>query len=63
MENQVTLSDEQIQKIAEKAAELVRNDVYISVGKTIINRFFWFLGMVAVGVGVWMTQHGLIKIQ
>ena len=45
------LSDEQIESIAQRAAELavqkMTTDVYASVGKTVLQKVFWIVGVVA----------------
>lgn len=45
------LSDEQIEHIAQRAAELavqkMTTDVYASVGKTVLQKVFWIVGVVA----------------
>jgi hypothetical protein len=50
----IHLSDEQVEEIAEKAAQKaiakMTGLVYQEVGKTVVRKFFWFVGLVAVGV-------------
>lgn len=45
------LSDEQIEHIAQRAAELavakMTTEIYASVGKSIIHKIFWGVGLVA----------------
>jgi hypothetical protein len=45
------LSDEQIEHIAQRAAELavqkMTTDVYASVGKSVLQKVFWIVGVVA----------------
>lgn len=45
------LSDEQIEHIAQRAAELavqkMTTDIYASVGKSVLQKVFWIVGVVA----------------
>jgi hypothetical protein len=45
------LSDEQIESIAQRAAELavqkMTTDIYASVGKSVMQKVFWIVGVVA----------------
>jgi hypothetical protein len=45
------LSDEQIEHIAQRAAELavqkMTTDIYASVGKSVMQKVFWIVGVVA----------------
>jgi hypothetical protein len=60
-----TLSDEDIDRIAEKAAEkavqIIKDDFYRDVGKTTINKFLWLVGAITIAVGVYMQQKGWMK--
>lgn len=56
------LSEEQIIIIAKKAVEAARNDFYKEVGETIVTKFFWLVGIVAVGLVAWLQTHNVIKL-
>lgn len=56
------LSEEQIIIIAKKAVEEARNSFYKEVGETIITKFFWLVGIIAVGVFTWLSSHNIIKL-
>jgi hypothetical protein len=56
------LSEEQIIIIAKKAVESARNDFYKEVGETIVTKFFWLVGIVAVGLFAWLQSHNIIKL-
>lgn len=51
-----TLSDEQIEHIAQRAAELavakMTTEIYASVGKSIIQKIFWGVGVVVTAMVV-----------
>ena len=46
-----TLTDEQIEHIAQRAAELavqrMTTDIYASVGKSVLQKVFWVVGVIA----------------
>lgn len=58
------LSEEQIEKIAEiaaeKAVEKVTNGVYKAVGKTVIERMVWVIGALSVAGYFGLRKLGLI---
>ena len=62
----ICLSDEQIEAIAEKAAEKaverIIDDVYKHVGKTLVEKLFWFVGATLLGFGLWLQSKGFIKL-
>lgn len=61
---QVVLSEEQIDAIAEKAAQKavasLTDHVYKQVGKGVINKLFFIVGVCAVALYLWAQQQGLI---
>lgn len=60
------LSEEQINLIADKAAikavELARSGFYKDVGETIVSKFFWMIGIIAVGIVAWVQSHTNLKL-
>ena len=46
-ERRSPLTDEQIELIAERAAEKALEKVYASVGKSIVNKILWLVGATA----------------
>lgn len=56
------LTEDDIDEIAEKAAEKavikMTEHVYQQVGKGLINRFFWLVGVVFVGLAAWLHTKG-----
>ena len=51
------LTTDDIEMIAERAAEKALEKVYAEVGKTTVNRIFWALGTLAIAVAVWWTAN------
>ncbi len=62
---QVTLSEEQIEEIAEKAAALAvqktMDDMYKHVGKNVVQKFIWIVGVCAVGIYAFLKGKGIIS--
>ena len=53
------LTTDDIEMIAERAAEKALEKVYAEVGKTMVNRIFWTVGTLAIALAVWWTaNHG-----
>lgn len=59
-----TLSEEQIELIAEKAAEKaiekLTSHVYQEVGKSVVSKLFYIVGACAIGVWLWLRSKGII---
>lgn len=53
------LSDEQIEMIAEKAAEKALLKVYANVGRGIINKLAFVIGACVIGILLWMGGKGI----
>lgn len=61
----ISLTDDEIELIAEKAAEKavakMTTMMYREVGKGVVDKFFWIVGLSAVGIYVYLQQKGIIK--
>jgi hypothetical protein len=59
------LTDDQIEIIAERAAdraiEKLTNEAYKAVGKSVVQKLFWIVGVCAVALYMWLQQKGLVK--
>jgi hypothetical protein len=59
------LTDAQVEKIAEKAAERavakLTDRVYRDVGKNVVQKLFWIIGVVTIALYFWLQSKGLIK--
>lgn len=59
------LTDKQIERIAEKAADRavakITDHVYREVGKSVVSKFLWIVGALAVALFIWGKTHGWIK--
>lgn len=54
------LTEEQVEHIAEKAAEIAFRKVYEQVGKGVISRMLWIVGACVIGVFIWLGSKGAI---
>lgn len=61
----VQLTDEQIEEIAEKAAEnaveKMTNQIYLEVGKGVVKKALYLIGAFIVGAGIWAKAKGWIS--
>jgi hypothetical protein len=57
----VQLSDEQFEAIAERAKEIAKEEIYADIGKGIVKRFLWLLGLGGSTAIAYLTLHGYIK--
>jgi len=55
------ISDEQMDKIAEKAAEKALEKVYTEVGRNVITKVMWVIGASAVALMFWLGSIGELK--
>lgn len=60
----MVLTDDQIDAIAKKAAERaveqLTNQVYQQIGKGVVRKFFYIVGVVCVAVYLWLVHVGII---
>jgi len=54
--------DEIAEKAAQKAVEKITANVYQQVGKSVISKFTWIIGVIALSAFFWMTAKGMIKV-
>ena len=55
---QVELTDDQIDAIAEKAAEVAFKKIYQEVGKSVLTKLAWLAGAAVVGAAMWLSGNG-----
>jgi len=58
------LTDEQIDEIAGRAADMavykLTETAYKAVGKSIIEKMFWIVGVVTIGLYLWLKEKGVL---
>lgn len=55
------LSEDQIERIAERAAEVALERVYTSIGKSVVNKVLWLVGAAALAVYAYFQGTGVSK--
>ena len=57
-DNDNYLTEADIDRIAERAAERAIEKVYTEIGKSIVSKVFYFVGAVTLAVGAWLSGRG-----
>lgn len=61
----MSLSKEQVEEIAEVAAEVavkkMQASLYQEIGKTFVSKALQVIGIVLVGLAVWLNSKGILK--
>jgi hypothetical protein len=57
-ENEKFLTEADIDRIAEKAAERALEKVYAEVGKSVSKKLMWIMGVVSISLIVWLSSFG-----
>ena len=55
------LTEEQIEPIAERAAEKAIETVYLSVGRSVVNKVLYLIGAGALALAVWLNGKGVFN--
>ena len=61
MEPNLPLTDEQIDVIAERAAAKAIEKVYTEIGKNVVKRLFWLVGVATLVLLAWLGSTGHLK--
>ena len=56
------LTEKEIEEIVEKVTERVIEKVYTNICKSVVTKFFWIVGVGAVGLVTMLAGMGYIKI-
>lgn len=56
------LSEEEIEHIADKAADRALEKVYTEVGKSVLKKLAWIVGVIIVSVMVWLAHLDKIRV-
>lgn len=56
------LSEEEIEHIADKAADRALEKVYTEVGKSVLKKLAWIVGVVIVSALVWLSHLDKLKV-
>ena len=52
------LSDEQIDAVAERAAEVALERVYTQIGRSVVSKVMWLVGAGALALAAWLAGKG-----
>lgn len=55
------LSNDQIEHLVEKVTERVIENVYISIGQSVVKKFFWVIGLGALSLVTYLAGTGQLK--
>jgi hypothetical protein len=53
------LTTDDIELIAQRAADKALEKVYAEVGKSLVKKFFWAVGLVVIAAAVWISKDAL----
>lgn len=59
--DKIQLTDEQINHIAEKAAEVAFRKIYEQVGKSVVHKIYWLVGAGVIALMYWLAGSGNLK--
>ena len=57
----IQLSNEQFEAIAHRAKDIAKEEIYADIGKGVVKRFLWLLGLGTTGFVSWLTYKGYVK--
>ena len=64
-QNKTWLTDEQIDEVAERAADLavkkMTENAYKAVGKSVIEKLFYIVGVLTLALYLWAKEKGLVS--
>lgn len=58
-EKRLPLTESELDDIAERAATKALELVYAQVGRTVLSRLLWFIGVAALGLYMWLSGKGV----
>lgn len=56
-DRELPLTDEQIEMIAERAAEVAFRKIYEEVGRNVLRKLAWLTGAAVIGIALWLAGH------
>jgi len=55
------LSDDEFHALAKEVKKLALDEIYANIGKGVVKRFLWLLGLGGSGAVAYLTMKGYIK--
>lgn len=56
------LSEVEVELLVERVCEKVMLNFYSQIGRSVVNKLFWVIGVIAVSVALWLAGAGKLKI-
>ena len=53
------LTNAQIDKVARRAVDMAFQQMYEEVGKNVVRKVLWIIGVVAIGLAMWLSSRGV----
>lgn len=59
----INLTDDELEELVEKVTERVLNNMYSSVGRNVIQKFTWIVGVLVISILTYFAGSGHINIK
>lgn len=56
------LTEAEVELLVERVCERVMVNFYSQIGKSVVNKMFWLVGVIAVSIAIWLAGAGKLKI-
>lgn len=53
------LTNAEIDKVAKRAVDMAFQQMYEEVGKNVVRKVLWIIGVVAIGLAMWLSSRGV----
>ena len=54
------LTEQEIETLVERVTEKVVENFYTEIGKNVVKKFLWIVGIITIGLAAWMGLTGKI---
>jgi hypothetical protein len=54
------LSNEDLEKVAIRAAEIVKQDIYAGIGKGVVTKALYIIGAACIALAAWLQGRGAL---
>jgi hypothetical protein len=61
-ERHLPITDDQLDLIVERAVDKVFDRIYADVGRSVMKKLTWAVGLIVTGLLVWLAGKGVVKI-
>ena len=56
------LTEADVELLVERVCERVMTNFYSQIGRSVVNKVFWVVGIVAVSLALWLAGAGKLKV-